>query len=88
MLDIENDPIHQVCSKCVYPSEKFDGLGVPMLLMKVSSVGKEPLTLDHEHRVLDNDLFDKLFAKVESHRTPVKRKSVKTTQKKRKSKSS
>lgn len=92
MLGIENDPIHQVCSKCVYPSEKFDGLGVPMLLMKVSSVGKEPLTLEHEHeeenRVLDNDMFNKLFAKVESHRTPVKRKSMKTTQKKRKSKSS
>lgn len=90
MLDIENDPIHQVCSKCVYPSESFDGLGVPMLLMKVSSVGKEPLTLDNddEHRLLDNDMFDKLFTKVESHRTPVKRKSVKTTQKKRKPKSS
>ena len=98
MIDIENDPIHQVCSKCVYPSEDFDGLGVPMLLMKVSSVRQEPLILDKndaddkevEHRVLDNELFDKLLEKVESHRTPVKRKKVtskNTTQKKRKSKS-
>lgn len=91
MLDIENDPIHQVSKKCVYPLEDFDGLGVPMLLMKVSHVSKEPLIDEDngdgevEHRVLDNELFDKLFAKVESHRTPVKRKSVQKTQKKRKS---
>ena len=91
MLDIENDPIHQVSKKCVYPIEDFDGLGVPMLLMKVSHVSKEPLIDEDngeeeiQHRVLDNELFDKLFAKVESHRTPVKRKSVQKTQKKRKS---
>ena len=93
MLDIKNDPIHQVSKKCVYPIEDFDGLGVPMLLMKVSHVSKEPLIDEDngdgeeetQHRVLDNELFDKLFAKVESHRTPVKRKSVQKTQKKRKS---
>ena len=89
MLDIESDPIHQVSNKCVYPIEDFDGLGMPMLLMKVSHVKKEPLeednNADSEHRVLDNELFDQLFAKVESHRTPVKRKSVQKTQKKRKS---
>lgn len=91
MLDIENDPIHQVSKKCVYPIEDFDGLGVPMLLMKVSHVSKEPLIDEDngeeeiQHRVLDNELFDKLFAKVESHRTPVKRKSVQKTQKKRNS---
>ena len=87
MLDIESDPIHKVSNKCVYPLEDFDGLGVPMLLMKVSQVTKEPLIDEHdeeEHRVLDNELFDKLFAKVESHRTPVKRKSEQKTQKKRK----
>lgn len=85
MLDIKNDPIHQVSNKCVYPIEDFDGLGVPMLLMKVTHVKKEPLVDgDSEHHVVDNELFDQLFAKVESHRTPVKRTSAKKTQKKRK----